>query len=152
MVPLSGIPRPSQTTQSPNPSVIPNPNENTGLVKMMMVVRKARVQSGKIATRILMMPPPRHGKGGAASRNAKTAVLTANQSENDENPKLVTTTMMTMTRKTERRSGRSGPGQGRRNRKAENNLKTSPLPPRPNPNPMDPLGVNDPKVLPPSQN
>ena len=147
MVPHSGIQRPSRTTQNLSPSVIPKPSENTDLVMIVTVVRRERAQSGRIATRIQMTLLPRHGRGGAASRNAKTAILIANQSENDENPKLAKTR-----RKTGRRNGRSGPG--RRNRKAESNLKTSPLPLRPTlvPNPMNPPGVNGLEVLPPSQN
>jgi len=146
MVPHSGIQRPSRTTQSPNPSVILKPNENTDLAMMVMVVRE-RAQSGRIATWILTILLPHHGRGGAASRNAKTAIPIANQSENEENPKVAKTK-----RNTGRRNGRSGPG--RRNRKAENNLKTSPLPlrPTPVPNPIDLPGVNGPEVLPPSQN
>ena len=145
MVPLSGIPRPSRTMQSPSPSATPKPNENTDPAMMVIVVRKARAQSGRTATRILMMLLPRHKKRRAASRNVKTAILIANQSENDENPKFAKTR-----RKTRRRNGRSGPGQGRRNRKADSNLKTSPLPLRPTlvPNPTDPPGVNDPEILP----
>ena len=144
MVSLSGIPRPSRTTQSPSPSVTPKPNENTDLVAM--AVRKARARSGRITTRILMMLLPRHEKRRAASRNTKTAILIANQSENDENLKSATTTVTKTRRETGRRNGRSGPGQGRRNQRAESNLKTSPPPLRPNP--IDPPGVNGPEVLP----
>jgi hypothetical protein len=148
--PLSGIPRPSRTTHSLSPNVIPKPNENTGLAMMARAVRKARAQSDRIATRSLMMLLPRHGKGEVASRNAKTAILIADQNENDENPKPAMTTVAKTRRKTGRRNGRTGPGQ--RNRRAESNLKTNPLPLRPTlvPNPTDSPGMNDPDV--PNQN
>jgi hypothetical protein len=149
MVPLSGILRLSRTMQSLSPSVIPKPNESTDLVRAVMIVRKASARNGRIAIRNWMMPLPHHEKRRPASQNVKTAILTVNQNESDKNPRLATKTR----RKTRQRSGRSGPSQGLKNRKAGSNLRTSlpPLCPTLVPNPMDPPGLDGLGVLPQSQ-
>ena len=149
-VPLSGIPGLSRTTPSLNPSVIQKINENTDPVRVPRDVRKERAQNGRKATRIQMNLLPRHEKRRLVGQNAKTAIPMTNQSENEGNPKLATTTVVKTRGNTRQRKGRSEPGQGRRDRKAEGILKTSPLPLplTPDPNPMDPTGANS---LDPSQ-
>ena len=150
MVPVSGISRLSQTTQSLNPNAIQKANENTDLAGRVMVVREARAQSVGIATRTWMKLLPHHEKRRAAGRNVKAAIPMTNQNRNDENRKFVTTTVTKMRRKTGPRKGRSSPGQGRGNRRTESNLKTSPPPLCPTlvPNPMNLPGVNGTEALP----
>jgi len=153
MVPLFGMPQLSRTMPSPNLSVIPKANENTDLARTATVARRARARNGRTAIRNWTTPLPRHERRRAGSQNARTGILTANQSENDRNPRLATMTVTKMMRKTGRRNERNVPSQGRKNRKAGSSLRTSLPPPRPTlvPNPTSPPGVVGPGVNPPSR-
>jgi len=151
MVPLSGILRRSQTMLNLNPSVAPKANENTDPARIVVVIGKARARNGRTATRNWMTPLPHRERRRVVGQNAETAILTANQNENDENPKLATTAITKTRRKSRRINGRSG--LSRTNRKAENDLRMSPPPPRPTlvRNPVDLPDVDGPEVFPPSQ-
>jgi len=151
MVPLSGIPRQSRTMQNLNLSVVPKANENTDPARVVVVIRKARAQNGRTAIWNWMTHLPHRERRRAVGQNAKTAILTANQNENDESLKLATAIVTKARRKSRRTNGRSG--LRRKNRKAESNLRMSPLPPRPTRvrNPMDLPDVNGPEVFPPSR-
>ena len=153
MVPLFGVPKLSRTMPSLNPSVIPKPNGNTDLARMVMAARKARARNGRTAIQNRTTPLPRHEKRRVESQNTKTQILTANQSASDKNPRLATTTATKTMRKIGRRSERNVLSQCRKNRKAESNLRTSPPPPRPTlvPNPINPPGVGGLGVHPQSQ-
>ena len=143
MAPLSGVPKRSRTMPSLNLSVIPRANENTDLGRTAMAVREARARNGRIAIRNWTTPLLHHEKRRAESQNAKTETPTTNQSERGKNPGPATATVTMRRRKTGRRNERRGPGQVRKNRKAENNLRTSLQPPRLTlvPNQMNPPGV-----------
>ena len=115
-----------------------------------MAVRKERAPNDRTAIRKWMTPLPRHGKR-AADRNARTAILTTNQNENERNPKPATVTARKTRMKTEWKSGRrNSPGQSRKSRKAEGDPRTSPPPLLPTliQNLMDPQGVDVPEVAP----
>ena len=148
-MPLSGTRRLSQTTRSPNPNVTPRVNENTGLARTAMVVGKARARNGRIATQNRTSPLPPRGGRRAANRNARKAILKANQSESVKNQKLVMTTARgRRRRRIGRRNGSvGGHSQSPRNRKPKNNPRTIPRPLLPIliPNRIDPPGA---RVLP----
>ena len=152
MVPLFGVLKLSRTMPSLNPSVIPKPNGNTDLARMAMAARKARARNGRTAIQNRTTPLPRHEKRRVESQNAKTQILTANQSESDKNLRLAMTTATKTMRKIGR-SERNVLSQSRKNRKAGSNLRTSLPPPRPTlvPNQINPPGVGGLGVHPPSQ-
>jgi hypothetical protein len=78
--------------QSPNPNAIPKASENTDLARTAMVVRRANTRNGTTAIRNWTIPLPRQEKRRVAGRNAKTVILTADESGNDRKPKLATMT------------------------------------------------------------
>ena len=143
---LSGIPRPSRMTQSPNPSAIPKANGSTDPAWTVVAVRKPTAPNDRAPIRNRMMPlPRRHGKR-AANRNARSAIPTANRSESDKNPKPVKMTVRRTGKEVGRGDARGGDP---RNRKAGSSPRMNPQPLLPTlvPNLMDLRNAKVPDVL-----
>lgn len=147
---LSGILRPSPTTQSLNPSAIQKANENRDPVRTGVAVRKPRARNDRIAIRNRAILLPRHGKR-AANRNARKATPTANQSESEKNLNPVTTAVRRTKKGIIRGNTKNGSlGQSRKNRKERSNPRTIPplLLPTLVPNLMEARSAKNPEVPP----